>query len=399
MSLIPLRRLAQGGGLFTDGDWIESPYITDAGVRLIQTGNVGVGEYREQGGRYVSQATFRELRCTEVRPGDVLICRLAEPVGRSCLAPDLGVRMITSVDVAILRPRPDLADARFVNYWCSSALHLAHANSIARGGTRQRISREQLGSLPIPQLPLSEQTAIADFLDRETARINDLIADKHRMVELLEERIDAVIMTEIGGSKIAQPGGIELEPLRRQLEKLDRPPEPDGEMITAFRDGQVTTRSQRGREEGFTESWTDAARVQGVEEGDVVIHGLDGFAGAIGYAECAGVCSPVYHVCRPIQGEAVYFGRLLRLLATTGYLGNFATSTRERAVDFRNWDLFGRIPIPTAPAEVQVEISQKIRNLRPLKVAVERSALLAAEFKQALITAAVTRELDLSKAA
>ena len=81
-----------GPDSFTDGDWVELPYITDNGVRLIQTGNIGIGEYREQGHRYIDESSFEELRCTDINPGDVLICRLAEPVGRACLAPDLGVR-------------------------------------------------------------------------------------------------------------------------------------------------------------------------------------------------------------------------------------------------------------------------------------------------------------------
>lgn len=111
--LLPLRKLAASGGLFTDGDWIEAPYITDEGIRLIQTGNIGVGTYREQGFRYISQDTFHELRCTEVLPDDVLICRLAEPVGRACLAPDLGSGMVTSVDVCILRPSASV-EPRFI---------------------------------------------------------------------------------------------------------------------------------------------------------------------------------------------------------------------------------------------------------------------------------------------
>ncbi len=51
----PIRALAKTGrASFVDGDWIEAPFITDEGIRLIQTGNVGIGRYREQGYRYVS---------------------------------------------------------------------------------------------------------------------------------------------------------------------------------------------------------------------------------------------------------------------------------------------------------------------------------------------------------
>ncbi|WP_232055098.1 restriction endonuclease subunit S [Vibrio taketomensis] len=50
---------ADGYKTFTDGDWIESPYITDSGVRLLQTGNVGIGEFKEKGFRYISESSFK----------------------------------------------------------------------------------------------------------------------------------------------------------------------------------------------------------------------------------------------------------------------------------------------------------------------------------------------------
>ena len=131
----------------------RSWFITDSGVRLLQTGNVGIGRFKEQGFRYISEESFTALRCTEVRPGDVLICRLADPVGRACLAPDLGVKMITSVDVAILRPTAHY-DARFIVYALSSARYLGYLESICRGGTRDRVSRSMLGDVPVTVPPL-----------------------------------------------------------------------------------------------------------------------------------------------------------------------------------------------------------------------------------------------------
>ncbi|MCK4343183.1 MAG: restriction endonuclease subunit S [Phycisphaerae bacterium] len=192
-NITSIKRLARKGyRTFTDGDWIESPFIKDEGVRLIQTGNVGIGVYREQGFRYISQETFGAFHCTEVQPKDVLVCRLAEPVGRACLAPDLGVRMITSVDVCILKTR-DGIDARYVVYALSNPQYLSWVDSLCRGGTRDRISRSMLGSLHIQLPPLPEQRAIAVFLDRETARIDELVAKKQRLIELLAEKRTALI--------------------------------------------------------------------------------------------------------------------------------------------------------------------------------------------------------------
>ncbi len=189
----PIRALARPGyKTFTDGDWIESPFIRDEGIRLIQTGNVGVGGYREQGFRYIDEETFRAFRCSEVLPGDVLICRLADPVGRACLAPDLACRMITSVDVCILKPASD-DHAAFVVHALTGSEYLAWLAGICRGGTRDRVSRSMLGAIRVQRPPLAEQSSIAAYLDRETARIDALVAKKERLIELLQAKRTALI--------------------------------------------------------------------------------------------------------------------------------------------------------------------------------------------------------------
>ncbi len=177
---------------FVDGDWIESPYITDRGIRLIQTGNIGIGEYREKGYRYISQQTFHELGCTEFQPGDVLICRLGVPVARACLAPDLGMQMITSVDVCIFKPRSGVSP-QFLVYQMSSPDYLNWVNSSVRGSTRDRISRSMLGTFSVVVPPLDEQASIVRYLDRTDDRIRRAISAKERLIGLLTEQRQAVI--------------------------------------------------------------------------------------------------------------------------------------------------------------------------------------------------------------
>ena len=190
---IRISAVARGGPeSFTDGDWVEIPHITDSGVRLIQTGNVGIGIYREQGFRYVNEQSFNELSCTEVNPGDVLICRLANPVGRACLAPDLGIRMITSVDVCILKPSERFS-AQYLVFLLSSQVYLDYVASIVRGGTRDRISRSMLAAIKITNPPLPEQRAIVRYLDHVDGRIRRYVSAKEKLIALLEEERQAVI--------------------------------------------------------------------------------------------------------------------------------------------------------------------------------------------------------------
>ena len=183
---------------FVDGDWIESPYITSDGIRLIQTGNIGVGEYREKGFRYISEQTFASFKCTEFFPGDVLICRLGDPVARACLAPKLGKRMITSVDVCILKPRANV-NPHFVVYSMSSRQYLDWVRSLVRGSTRDRVSRSMLGSFPVPVPPFGEQAAIVEHLDRATSDIDARTVRAHRQIEFIEEYRTRLIADVVTG--------------------------------------------------------------------------------------------------------------------------------------------------------------------------------------------------------
>src|SRR6266568_6955653 len=79
--------LAQDG-VFSDGDWVESKDQDPGGdVRLIQLADVGDGSYRNRSARFLTSSKAHELGCTFLQPGDVLIARMPDPLGRACLFP------------------------------------------------------------------------------------------------------------------------------------------------------------------------------------------------------------------------------------------------------------------------------------------------------------------------
>ena len=118
------KKLGEVCEVFADGDWVESKDQSSEGNRLIQTGNVGEGVFKDRGekARYISEETFKRLRCTEIFEGDCLISRLPDPVGRSCLLPDTGERMITAVDCTIVRFDPKKVVPAFFIYYSQSLL-------------------------------------------------------------------------------------------------------------------------------------------------------------------------------------------------------------------------------------------------------------------------------------
>ena len=178
------RKLSSLCDKFTDGDWIESKDQSDSGVRLVQTGNVGVAEYLDKPNnkKWISDVTFDRLHCEEVLPGDILISRLPEPAGRACIMPSLGTKMITAVDCTIVRTASDVSNKFLVQYLSSQAYFDA-VNTCLAGGTRQRISRSNLADFDVP-IPVqkAEQDAVGTFFEG----LDNLITLHQRKLEKLK---------------------------------------------------------------------------------------------------------------------------------------------------------------------------------------------------------------------
>lgn len=181
MNLVPLKDVCE---VFGDGDWIESKDQSDGGIRLIQTGNIGVGIFKDriEKARWISEDTFKRLRCTEILEGDVLISRLPEPVGRSCLIPALDQKAITAVDCTILRFDQNKIKAKFFIYYSQSSQYSKTIEPLITGSTRQRISREKLGSVRIPLPDLETQRDIVEKLDNAFTEL-DLLDENLQLID------------------------------------------------------------------------------------------------------------------------------------------------------------------------------------------------------------------------
>ena len=172
---------------------------------------------------------------------------------------------------------------------------------------------------------------------------------------------------------------------------------PEDEIVTCFRDGQVTLRKNR-RTEGFTNSMKEIG-YQGVRKGDLVIHNMDAFAGAIGVSDSDGKGTPVYACCTPKRDDInqYYYCYLLRYLARNGFILSLAKGIRERSTDFRFND-FKELYLPVPSREEQDAIVSYI-DLHSTKIdeaiAQQQKMIdLLNERKQIIINNAVTKGLN-----
>ena len=183
---------------------------------------------------------------------------------------------------------------------------------------------------------------------------------------------------------------------KQLFRKMERAVREGDEVVTCFRDGVVTLRRNR-REAGFTESLKEIG-YQGIRRGDLVIHAMDAFAGAIGVSDSNGKGTPVYSVCQPTQqANAFYYAYTLREMSRNRWIEALAKGIRERSSDFRYTEFGSQIlPLPPLPEQAAIVryLDHADRRIRRYVSAKRKLVALLEEEKQAVINRAVTRGLD-----
>lgn len=159
------KELATLCDVFIDGDWIETKDQSNEGIRLVQTGNVGQGYFKDKDdkSRYISDETFKRLNCTEIKAGDILVSRLPDPIGRACIVPDNIGKAITAVDCSIIRLNAHILPEFFIVY-TQTVLYTVQINKVVTGTTRLRISRNNLGKILVPVPDMASQSKFSKIV-------------------------------------------------------------------------------------------------------------------------------------------------------------------------------------------------------------------------------------------
>lgn len=190
---------------FFDGDWIlSSDMDSDGDVRLLQLSDIGIGDFLDKSDKHISFSTYKKLNCTKLCAGDVMISRMAEPIARSCIVPEFSYTAITAVDVAIMRCNSAIIINRFLNYLCNTPWFTDLAFSRARGTTRVRITRANLGEMPLPLPPLSEQQRIVDRIESIFAKLDEAKEKAQAVVDGFELRKSAILHKAFTGELTAK---------------------------------------------------------------------------------------------------------------------------------------------------------------------------------------------------
>ena len=175
---------------------------------------------------------------------------------------------------------------------------------------------------------------------------------------------------------------------------LNKPARETDEIITCFRDGEVTLRSNR-REDGFTVSLTETG-YQGIDVGDLIVHGMDGFAGAIGISDSRGKATPVLNVLNTTECKK-YIMYLMRSMAYCGLFLSLSTGIRVRTCD-TNWKKLREIDYLLPDLLEQQNIANfldaKCAEVDALAADIQTQIDTLEQYKRSVITEAITKGLN-----
>ena len=347
----------------------------------------------------ISTASENEIDRFQLFPDDVIITKDSESwddIAVPAVITQSIDNLICGYHLAILRSDGERLTGRFLFHCLQSKAVRAHLELEATGITRYGIPKSAIGEVPIPLPPLSAQKQIITYLDRETARIDRLIDAKQRLLSILEEKRRAMVLTAVTRGLDA---GVELRD--SGVEWLGAVPA-HWEMITLkfiadLKSGESITSSDIQPEgnypvyggnglRGFTDMYT--------HEGYYVLIGRQGaLCGNINYANEKFWASEHAVVAELESGfHTLWFGELLRIMNLNQY--SVAAAQPGLSVQ-RISDL--RIPVP--PKGEQQTIANYIetsgKNFTRIKRKTDRIIQLLQERRAALITAAVTGQIEI----
>lgn len=184
-------------GIFIDGDWVESKDQDPNGeVRLIQLADIGDGYFINKSNRFLTTESAEKLKCTFLEPGDILVGRMPDPLGRACIFPGIDKPCVTVVDVCIIRPDKKNVSVEWLKFLINSFDYRNTINKFITGTTRQRISRGNLAKLSFKLPPLPEQIRTSGIL----IQAENLITKRKESIALLDKLLKSTFLEMFGDS-------------------------------------------------------------------------------------------------------------------------------------------------------------------------------------------------------
>jgi type I restriction enzyme S subunit len=208
-----------GRGTFVNGPFgsdLLTSELTEIGIPVVYIRDIKSEGYKRVSTDCVTADKANKLEFCRVDPGDLLITKVGDPPGVATVYPEYEPPGIVTQDVIRIKIQPTVVTSDYLASFFNSKYGHAIIDQISVESTRTRIGLGDLKKTRITLPPVSEQRSIADYLDCETTKINNLIAKVREHIEKLKEYRTAIISAAVTG-KIDVREEINNGHLRTQL--------------------------------------------------------------------------------------------------------------------------------------------------------------------------------------
>ena len=351
-------------------------------------------------GQRVSENTIKNMNL-RVYPVGTVLCSCSCSMGATAIVTSPLISNQTFI--GIIPSRKLLPD--YIYYLMQVAKD--HLDSIATGSIQQYLSRNDFSRLRIPIFPVQEQRAITDFLDREATRLDELIAKKQRLIELLQEQRTALIThTVTKGLTPDAPkkyGGVEwlgeipthweVNRLKWGVSLINDKVE-NGETDTIYLGlenveswtGRIIESDFRPEQEGASNSF---------RKDDVLFGKLRPYLAKAVHAQYHGICTSELMVLRP---QKYYPRYLFYYMLSRSTVNIIDSSTYGVKMPRANWQFIGNLPTPLPPLREQQVIARfldrETDRIDGLIGRINQAIEKLQEYRSAIITAAVIGKID-----
>ncbi len=323
----------------------------------------------------------------------------------------LDIPATTNQAILGLKPEEETVHRDFLYYWLEHVQK--HVEVLSSSNTQNNLSAGRVRNMPVFLPSLQVQRAIATFLDRETGRIDTLIEKKERLIDLLEEKRTALIsrvvtkgldadveMQDSGMEWLGEiPAGWEAIRCGAIFREIDERDHPDLPLLNVSIHTGVSRR--KFSDEHIEQQAEDWASYKRALEGDVVYNKMRFWQGAVGVAPIDGLVSPDYVVAR-IRTEDLprYYEYLFDTALFETEVKRFSYGMVEDRYRLY-WDRFKQMKALRPPTDKQRAIveylDQETNRIDGLISKVEEAIERLKEYRTALISAAVTGQIDVRR--
>ena len=268
---------------------------------------------------------------------------------------------------------------------------------------QQRVPAEFVRNVRVPVTEIGAQRRIANYLDAETARIDALIEKKRRMMELLGLRMHSAREELVREARCSDKSERLGRVLREIDDRLGEAAEPPPLLSVSIHRGVIPFAEANPDRPPRAD---DLYSYKLCQADDIVLNRMRAFQGGIGRAGVVGLVSPDYAVLRPARSaSARYLDHLLRSPWFVGQMtqlvrGIGGVSQGNVRTPRVNWDDLREVHVPLPSRDTQEQLTDSLdiglKGAREAQRMITQQINLLAERRQALITAAVTGELDIS---